>query len=126
MENPVPAARLRILAEFTSLRSLLKNVREEAEKDAITQTLERTNWNRKAAARLLKVSYRTILYKIEQYHLTSSSNCVSSANGVRQPGALASRGTTQSDLLEVGDPELAGVHEEYVAKSCSGSHDAIV
>ena len=60
--------------EFKPLRSLLKSVREEAERNAIVQTLERTRWNRKAAARLLKVSYRTILYKIQQYELSSTSN----------------------------------------------------
>lgn len=53
-----------------SLRSLLQCARDEAEKNAIEMALERTSWNRKAAARLLKVSYRTILYKIEQYQLS--------------------------------------------------------
>ena len=33
--------------------------------------LEKTGWNRKAAARLLGVSYRTILYKIDQYEMTA-------------------------------------------------------
>jgi len=61
-------------ADSKPLRSLLKNVREEAERNAIAQTLERTRWNRKAAARLLKVSYRTILYKIQQYELSSSGS----------------------------------------------------
>lgn len=54
-----------------SLRSLLQSVRAEAEKSAIALALERTGWNRKAAARLLKVSYRSILYKIDQYKLHS-------------------------------------------------------
>lgn len=54
-----------------SLRSLLQSVRAETEKSAIALALERTGWNRKAAARLLKVSYRTILYKIDQYKLHS-------------------------------------------------------
>lgn len=55
-----------------SLRSLLRSIREDTEKNAITLALENTGWNRKAAARLLKVSYRTILYKIEQYDMRSS------------------------------------------------------
>ncbi|MGA9864501.1 MAG: helix-turn-helix domain-containing protein, partial [Terriglobales bacterium] len=29
-----------------------------------------THWNRKAAARLLNISYRALLYKIQEYHLT--------------------------------------------------------
>ena len=54
-----------------SLKALVQNVKLEAEKNAIAAALERTGWNRKAAARLLKVSYRTLLYKIEQYQMRS-------------------------------------------------------
>ncbi|HEY7352284.1 MAG TPA: sigma-54 dependent transcriptional regulator [Terriglobales bacterium] len=57
-----------------SLKTLINDVKTEAERNAITAALERTGWNRKAAARLLKVSYRTMLYKIEQYHLSSSDS----------------------------------------------------
>jgi DNA-binding NtrC family response regulator len=52
------------------LRWLLQTVKGEAERNAITQALEQTRWNRRAAARLLKVSYRTLLYKIQQYHMS--------------------------------------------------------
>jgi two-component system response regulator AtoC len=55
-----------------SLKSLVQSVKLEAERNAITAALNRTGWNRKAAARLLKVSYRTLLYKIEQYHMHAS------------------------------------------------------
>jgi len=51
------------------LKSFVENVKGEAEKNAIHSALEQTNWNRKAAARLLKVSYRTLLYKIQQYQM---------------------------------------------------------
>ncbi len=61
-------------AEFeertSSLKSLVQSAKGEAERHAITTALEETRWNRKAAARLLKVSYRTLLYKIEQYHMS--------------------------------------------------------
>ncbi len=57
---------------YESLRSLLRRVREEAEKSAIATALQETGWNRKAAARLLRISYRSVLYKIEQYQMTSS------------------------------------------------------
>ncbi len=52
-----------------SLRSMVQSVKLEAERNAIASALESTRWNRKAAARLLKVSYRTLLYKIEQYQM---------------------------------------------------------
>ena len=63
--------------DSSSLRSLIQSVKAEAEKNAIAVALEKTGWNRKAAARLLKVSYRTVLYKIEQYQLTASNPSVS-------------------------------------------------
>jgi DNA-binding NtrC family response regulator len=56
---------------YKSLRSIVRSVREEAERSAIASALEQTGWNRKAAARLLKVSYRSILYKIEQYQMNA-------------------------------------------------------
>ena len=57
----------------TSLKSMIQSVRWETERNAIAAALEKTGWNRKAAARLLGVSYRTILYKI---CLLYTSRCV--------------------------------------------------
>ena len=56
----------------SSLRSLVQSVKLEAERNAIAAALEKTGWNRKAAARLLKISYRTLLYKIDQYQIKAS------------------------------------------------------
>lgn len=67
-----------------SLKSLVQMVKLEAEKNAIAAALERTGWNRKAAARLLKVSYRSLLYKIEQYQMKSpDSTLPPGGNGIR-------------------------------------------
>ena len=55
-----------------SLKLFIQGIKSEAEKNAIGAALEKTGWNRKAAARLLKVSYRTLLYKIEQYQMSAS------------------------------------------------------
>jgi two-component system, NtrC family, response regulator AtoC len=52
-----------------SLKSLIQSVKSETERNAIGTALQKTGWNRKAAARLLQVSYRTLLYKIDQYHM---------------------------------------------------------
>jgi two-component system, NtrC family, response regulator AtoC len=73
-----------------SLKSLIKSVKSEAEKNAIAVALEKTSWNRKAAARLLKVSYRTLLYKIEQYHMSESASYVPSLAANRSAGPKAS------------------------------------
>ena len=55
--------------EKSSLKLLVRNAKGETERGAIAQALEQTHWNRKAAARLLNVSYRALLYKIQEYHL---------------------------------------------------------
>jgi two-component system response regulator AtoC len=56
--------------EAFGLKSLVQSVKGEAERTAIISALDQAGWNRKAAARRLKVSYRTLLYKIEQYHMS--------------------------------------------------------
>lgn len=60
-----------------SLKSLIQNIKSETERTAIAAALGKTGWNRKAAARLLGVSYRTMLYKIDQYQMTASESFVS-------------------------------------------------
>ena len=66
-----------------SLKSLVRGVRFETEKSAIAAALGKTGWNRKAAARLLGVSYRTMLYKIGQYQMTATESFVSPVPEVR-------------------------------------------
>jgi len=75
-------------SSLNSLKSLVQSVRFEAERSAIATALEKTGWNRKAAARLLKVSYRTLLYKIEQYHMSDAEAYPSAfpGNGTRGNG----------------------------------------
>jgi len=57
-----------------SLKSLMRNVKGDAERNAIWVALEKTNWNRRAAARQLSISYRGLLYKIQQYQLIPPEN----------------------------------------------------
>ncbi len=64
-----PPSSLSTSEEKSSLKLLVRNAKGETERAAIAQALEQTHWNRKAAARLLNVSYRALLYKIQEYHL---------------------------------------------------------
>ncbi len=50
----------------------LRSVRMQVEIKAIMAALQRTGWNRKQAARLLKISYRGLLYKIRQHNITAA------------------------------------------------------
>jgi two-component system response regulator AtoC len=89
-----------------SLRSLVQSVKSEAERNAITLALEKTGWNRKAAARLLNVSYRTVLYKIEQYQMHSSdSSAFQRPNGRRSDG-----GGTSVERREPASVEVQPLH----------------
>jgi len=56
------------------LKSLARSAKDEAEAEAITKALDTTNWNRKQAAVLLKISYKALLYKIRQYGLAQTKN----------------------------------------------------
>ena len=56
------------------LKSLARSAKDEAEAEAITRALEETNWNRKQAAALLKISYKALLYKIRQYGIAQAKS----------------------------------------------------
>lgn len=93
---------------YKSLRALLQSVKEEAERNAIALALEKTGWNRKAAARLLKTSYRTVLYKIEQYQMSSYDLSSSSARNGLETRKTGSYGDSRADVPAVSAPRVAG------------------
>ena len=53
------------------LKVISKKAAAVAEKDMISKTLRRLRWNRWKAAKELKVSYKTLLTKIQQYKIES-------------------------------------------------------
>ena len=61
-----------------SLKSMVQTLRCQTERNE-SQRLWKTG--PKAAARLLGVSYRTILYKIDQYEMIAPDSCLSSLPG---------------------------------------------
>ena len=73
-EVPSHSARRARLEDPTSLKSFIEGIKSDAEKKAIAVTLEKTGGNRRAAARLLRVSYRTLLYKVERYQIGASKS----------------------------------------------------
>ena len=52
-----------------SLRDIARRGAQEAERKALAEVLERVQWNRAEAARILKVSYKTLLNKISECQL---------------------------------------------------------
>ncbi len=60
------------VSEGLGLKELKKKAVETAEIEVIQNALQGTHWNRKKAAKLLGVSYKGLLYKIQKYGLDGS------------------------------------------------------
>jgi two-component system response regulator AtoC len=77
-EAPPPPAeeRQRLQPEFddVSLKDVAARAAEDAEKALVRQVLEESNWNRKAAARKLKVSYKALLNKLKKWRIDNRSD----------------------------------------------------
>jgi DNA-binding NtrC family response regulator len=73
----------------------LRSVRARVEIEAIRSALKRTGWNRKHAARLLRISYRGLLYKIRRHNITAAQRSAACAltegNGTQPRGDLRDR-----------------------------------
>ena len=52
-----------------SLKIIKKKALESVEKEVISHVLEKTRWNRTKAAKILKISYKTLLYKISDLEI---------------------------------------------------------
>ncbi len=59
--------RLPASGECSDLKSLVRGLKRDAEKEAILRTLEQSKGNRKVAAQILHISLRALHYKIQQY-----------------------------------------------------------
>src|SRR5213596_655169 len=57
--------------QMISLKDIARRAARDAELVAIKEVLDRVHWNRAKAARLLQISYKTLLYKIVQCGLVT-------------------------------------------------------
>ena len=53
----------------SGMRSIMRDVKDRTEAQLILDALEASNWNRRHAAQYLDISYRGLLYKIQQHRL---------------------------------------------------------
>jgi two-component system response regulator AtoC len=60
-------------ADALPLKQVAREAARAAEREAISKVLEQTGWNRVRAAKLLKISYRALLYKIKDAGLGHGS-----------------------------------------------------
>jgi len=66
------------LRQTHPMRSLVQDVKHRTETRMIEEALLASGWNRRNAARTLNISYRSLLYKIQQYHLSPYSQRLTS------------------------------------------------
>jgi len=52
------------------LKDICREIHAQAEQKLMKQALDRTNWNRKKAAVMLNISYKSMLNKIKEYNIT--------------------------------------------------------
>ncbi|RLB97020.1 MAG: sigma-54-dependent Fis family transcriptional regulator [Deltaproteobacteria bacterium] len=57
------------LFEDISLKKIKKLASNRVEKEVITFVLEKVGWNRSRAAKILKISYKTLLYKMTEFDI---------------------------------------------------------
>jgi two-component system, NtrC family, response regulator AtoC len=86
-----------------SLREIARRAAREAEREALKDVLAQVHWNRAAASRILKVSYKTLLHKIVDCGLTPPL-----ARNRKLPGAKGPAGEATSSGHAVGGREAAG------------------
>ncbi len=55
-----------------SLKKRIARMTAREERRVIAEVLQKTNWNRRKAADLLEISYRSLLYKIKDYDLNAT------------------------------------------------------
>jgi two-component system response regulator AtoC len=55
------------------LKDIARKAARRAEQEQILRTLEQTRWNRGKAAKLLNISYRSLLYKMKDAGLSRSA-----------------------------------------------------
>ena len=80
LHNEVNHDQLNIISEFVdlstsseklfedlSLKKIKKLASDKVEKQVITFVLEKVGWNRSKAAKILKISYKTLLYKMNEF-----------------------------------------------------------
>ena len=56
-----------------SMRSIVRNFKDQTESRLIQEALDAAGWNRRHAAVQLQISYRALLYKIQHYNLREAS-----------------------------------------------------
>jgi len=70
-----------VVADKSGMRSVVRELKDRAEAQMIKDALDANGWNRRHAARFLNISYRGLLYKIQQHRLAPRAGVASRPGG---------------------------------------------
>lgn len=88
------------------LKALVRGLKDEAEMEAIADALDKTNWCRKDAARMLGISYKALLYKMRQFNLDSGRGSRSAA--AKAAAAAAKEAAAKESAQKASAPAPVG------------------
>jgi two-component system response regulator AtoC len=76
LSEMVPAAQARLTTEIDlanpiSLKEITRAATQDLEREIILRVLQANGWNRSKTAKWLKISYRSLLYKLQEFHIGS-------------------------------------------------------
>jgi two-component system, NtrC family, response regulator AtoC len=96
-QQRIPAREETPAPKEQGLKALVRGLKDEAEMEAIADALEKTNWCRKDAARMLGISYKALLYKMRQFNLDSGRGSRSTATKEAARTAAAAKETAAKE-----------------------------
>lgn len=70
----LPAVNSEKSGDCKDLKTMVRGLKQEAERDAILQVLDRVHGSRKETAKILNISLRALYYKIRQYGIERPTN----------------------------------------------------
>ena len=85
IQRTTPAESDAAPAPLENMRSVIRSMKDQTEMRLISDALRVTGWNRRRAAENLQISYRALLYKIQQYRLTQNPGTSSAVVEIPKP-----------------------------------------
>ena len=90
------------------LKALVRGLKDEAEMEAIADALDKTNWCRKDAAKMLGISYKALLYKMRQFNLDSGRGSRNAAAKAAKEAAAAAESAAKEKETVAPGPATRG------------------
>jgi two-component system response regulator AtoC len=74
IQEMLPASQARLTTEIdlanpVSLKKITRAATQDLEREIILRVLQSNGWNRSKTAKWLKISYRSLLYKLQEFHI---------------------------------------------------------